>query len=303
MQQIHKRERILKITLLGTGTPAPSLTRQSSGYLIEVGDDIIVMDHGPGAAHRLLEAGCNPTRVTHAFFSHMHYDHMMDYPRLVLQRWDLGAGKIPELKVFGPQPLAKISDRFIGEDGAFGLDIESRVSHQASKDVYESRGGVLPRKKPAPEIREVVPGDVIEGNGWRVIVGEATHFQPIMDCFGYRLETDEGSLVYSGDSGGVPQGMVDLAMDCDMLIHMCHFASGMEPTPAYRKASGSHIADIAKRANVKTVVLTHFIHLLDAPGVLEQLVTEMKQVFDGHIIIGRDLMELSLKVGYPHRID
>lgn len=295
----------MKITLLGTGTPAPSLTRQSSGYLIEIGDDVIVMDHGPGAAHRLLEAGCHPTRVTHAFISHMHYDHMMDYPRLLLQRWDIGAGKIPELKVYGPQPLARITDRIIGEDSVFGLDIESRVSHQASKDVYVSRGGVLPRQKPKPEIHEVVPGDVIEGKDWRITVGEAAHFQPILDCLGFRMETEAGTLVYSGDSGGVPDSMIELARDCDMLIHMCHFASGMEPTQGYRDASGNHmdIAEIARRANVKTVVLTHFIHLLDQPGVLEQLVTEMKTVFDGNIIIGRDLMELSLNVKYPHRID
>lgn len=295
----------MKITLLGTGTPAPSLTRQSSGYLIEIGDDVIVMDHGPGAAHRLLEAGCHPTKVTHAFISHMHYDHMMDYPRLLLQRWDIGAGKIPELKVYGPQPLARITDRIIGEDSVFGLDIESRVSHQASKDVYVSRGGVLPRQKPKPEIHEVVPGDVIEGKDWRITVGEAAHFQPILDCLGFRMETEAGTLVYSGDSGGVPDSMIELARDCDMLIHMCHFASGMEPTQGYRDASGNHmdIAEIARRANVKTVVLTHFIHLLDQPGVLEQLVTEMKTVYDGNIIIGRDLMELSLNVKYPHRID
>lgn len=295
----------MKITLLGTGTPAPSLTRQSSGYLIEIGDDVIVMDHGPGAAHRLLEAGCHPTKVTHAFISHMHYDHMMDYPRLLLQRWDMGAGKLPELKVYGPQPLARITDRIIGEDSVFGLDIESRVSHQASKDVYVSRGGVLPRQKPKPEIHEVVPGDVIEGRDWRITVGEAAHFQPILDCLGFRIETQAGTLVYSGDSGGVPDSMIELARDCDMLIHMCHFASGMEPTQGYRDASGSHmdIAEIARRANVKTVVLTHFIHLLDQPGVLEQLVTEMKAVYDGNIIIGRDLMQLSLNVQYPHRID
>ncbi|MEQ8707718.1 MAG: MBL fold metallo-hydrolase [Rhodospirillales bacterium] len=295
----------MKITLLGTGTPAPSLTRQSSGYLIEIGDDVIVMDHGPGAAHRLLEAGCHPTKVTHAFISHMHYDHMMDYPRLLLQRWDIGAGKIPELKVYGPQPLARITDRIIGEDSVFGLDIESRVSHQASKDVYVSRGGVLPREKPKPEIHEVVPGDVIEGKDWRITVGEASHFQPILDCLGFRMETGAGTLVYSGDSGGVPDSMIELARDCDMLIHMCHFASGMEPTQGYRDASGNHmdIAEIARRANVKTVVLTHFIHLLDQPGVLEQLVTEMKTVYDGNIIIGRDLMKLTLNVQYPHRID
>jgi ribonuclease Z len=33
----------MKITLLGTGTPAPSLKRQSSGYLVEVGGDLIIM--------------------------------------------------------------------------------------------------------------------------------------------------------------------------------------------------------------------------------------------------------------------
>lgn len=295
----------MKITLLGTGTPAPSLTRQSSGYLIEVGDDVIVMDHGPGAAHRMLESGCHPTRVTHAFFSHLHYDHMMDYPRLLLQRWDLGAGKLPELKVFGPAPIARMTEQLIGEDGVFGLDLESRVSHPASQDVYVSRGGVLPRAKPAPEVREVTAGDTIEGDGWRITVGEAQHFQPILECLGYRLEMDEGTLVYSGDSGGVPDGMVELAKDCDMLIHMCHFATGMEPTQAYREASGSHmdIAEVAKRANAKTVVLTHFIHLLDRPGVLERMVAEMQTVYDGNIVIGRDLMELTFDISLPHRVD
>lgn len=295
----------MKITLLGTGTPAPSLTRQSSGYLVEIGDDVMVFDHGPGAAHRLLEAGSHPTKVTHCFLSHVHYDHIMDYPRLLLQRWDMGAGKLPELNVFGPQPIKRITDRLIGSDSVYGLDIESRVSHQASIDVYISRGGKPPRAKPAPLVREAAPGDVITGSDWTVTVGEADHFQPILECLGYRIETDAGTLVYSGDSGGVPDSMIDLSKDADMLIHMCHFASGMEPTQAYREASGNHmdIAEIAKQANVKTVVLTHFIPLLDRPGVLEQLVTEMKAIYDGNIIIGRDLMQLSLTVDYPHRID
>jgi len=36
----------MKVTMLGTGTPAPSLKRASSGYLIDVGDDVIVIDQG-----------------------------------------------------------------------------------------------------------------------------------------------------------------------------------------------------------------------------------------------------------------
>lgn len=87
--------RPLAVTLLGTGTPAPSMERQSSGYLIEVGTDLIVWDHGPGAHHRLIESGHRTVDVTHAFFTHLHYDHCMDYGRLVLQRWDQGADRFP----------------------------------------------------------------------------------------------------------------------------------------------------------------------------------------------------------------
>src|SRR5215813_6736713 len=74
----------LSVTLLGTGTPSPSLDRQSSGYLIEAGHDLIVWDHGPGAHHQLIESGHRSTDVTHAFFTHLHYDHCMEYGRLVL---------------------------------------------------------------------------------------------------------------------------------------------------------------------------------------------------------------------------
>ena len=51
----------MKITLLGTGTPAPSLERQSSGYLFEVGDDLIVMDHGPARTTGSSRAGIAPS--------------------------------------------------------------------------------------------------------------------------------------------------------------------------------------------------------------------------------------------------
>ncbi len=82
----------MRVRLLGTGTPTPSMRRMCSGYVVETGDDVIVFDHGFGAHHRLLELGIPATRVTHLFLSHVHYDHCGDYPRLVLTRWDQGAG-------------------------------------------------------------------------------------------------------------------------------------------------------------------------------------------------------------------
>ena len=102
----------MKITLLGTGNPAPSLKRMGSGYIVDIGDDVIVFDHGPGSHHRLLEAGRKATEVTHTFFSHLHYDHFVDFPRLLLTRWDAGAAQIPELKIFGPKPIKRLIEGF-----------------------------------------------------------------------------------------------------------------------------------------------------------------------------------------------
>jgi ribonuclease BN (tRNA processing enzyme) len=287
----------MKITLLGTGTPTPSLKRQSSGYLIAVGDDLIVMDHGPGAHHRLIETGRRAVEVTHAFLSHLHYDHCMDYPRLVLQRWDMGADRIPDLKVYGPPPLKRMTGQLFAEDGVFGPDIEARIKHQGSIDVFETRGGVAPRQRPNPEVTEVRPGDVIDGNGWKVTVGEASHVQPYLECYGYRLDAGDASMCYSGDSGAVCPDIIKLAQGCDVLIHMNHYLSGTEPTQVYRAVCGNHLdtAEIARQAGVKTLVLTHMLEQIDRPGIRERIIREIGEIFDGDVIWGEDLMEIPVE--------
>lgn len=285
----------MKITLLGTGTPSPSLKRQSSGYLFAVGDDLILMDHGPGAHHRLLESGHRAVDVTHAFFSHLHYDHCMDYGRLVLQRWDQGAGRIPELAVYGPPPIIRMSEQLFGDDGVYGPDIRARIEHRSSIDVYEARGGTPPRQRPAPIVREIHAGEVIEGNGWRVTAGHAAHVQPQLECLAFRLDAPEGSVCYSGDSGSCDE-LVELARGADVLIQMNHHFSGHEPSPAYRAACGNHRdnAVSAQRAGVKTLVLTHLLDAIDRLDVRARILDEIRGEFDGEVVWGEDLMEIKL---------
>ena len=283
-----------KITLLGTGTPAPSLERAGSGYFIEVGNDRIVMDHGPDAHHRLLQSGRRAIDVTHVFFTHLHYDHCMDYGRLVLQRWDQGADRIPDLQVYGPPPIARMTEQLFGADGVYGADIRARIEHQSSIDVFRARGGTTPRKRPAPRVREIKPGDVIEGTGWKLRVGRAQHVQPFLDCLAFRLDAPDGSLCYTGDSG-MSDDIIELARGCDVLIHMNHYFSGTAPSPAYRAACGNHKdnAVVAQRAEVKTLVLTHLLAQIDHPRIREQIVHEIQQEFKGKVVWGEDLMELT----------
>lgn len=286
----------MKLTLLGTGTPAPSLKRACSGYVIEVGDDVIVMDHGPDAHRRFLQSGRRATQVTHAFFTHLHYDHCLDYGRLVLQRWDQGAGEIPELAVYGPPPIAHMTKLLFGDKGVYDPDLTARCNHQLSLDIYTLRGGALPREKPAPAVTEIGPGDKVEGNGWTVRVGESRHVQPYLQCQGYRLDSSQGSICYTGDSGGEFEPVIELAAGCDVLIHMTHYESGTEPSPEYRDGCGSHldVARVAQRAGVGTLVLTHLLEQIDRPGTRERLLHEMASHFGGRIVWGEDLMEIPI---------
>ncbi len=288
--------RPLAITLLGTGTPSPSMERMSSGYLIEVGTDVIVWDHGPGAHHRLIESGHRAIDVTHFFMTHLHYDHCMDYGRLVLQRWDQGAGRIPDLQVYGPPPTARMTEQLFGKDGIYGPDISARTEHRSSLDVLEARGGKLPRLRPAPKVTEIHAGATVQGKDWKITVGHAQHAQPQLECLALRLATKEGTLCYSGDSGGVSDELIEFARGSDMLIVMNHYFSGTEPSAAFRGATGNHRdnALIAKRAGVKTLVLTHLTAQIDLPGIREQIVHEIQQVFYGKVIWGEDLMRLGI---------
>ena len=144
----------MRIRLLGTGTPTPSLKRMSAGYLVETGDRKMLFDFGPGAYHRMLEAGVRPVEITDIFFTHLHYDHCLDYVRLLMTRWDQGAGRIPELRVYGPAYTARMTEAIIGEGGLFAPDLAARTELRMSQDVFVARGGTLPRQKPAPVVRE-----------------------------------------------------------------------------------------------------------------------------------------------------
>jgi ribonuclease Z len=285
----------MRLRLLGTGTPTPSTKRMCSGYVVEVGDDVLVFDHGFGAHQRLLELGIKSTDVTHFFCSHLHYDHLGDYPRLLLTRWDQGAGRIPELKVYGPPPMAKVSQAFFGPDGAFGPDLIARTENLASVSLYRARGGQGARAKPNPEVCELQPNDVVQGNGWKVTTTGVAHFGPQLISYGFRLDTPQGSFVYSGDSGPC-RSMVRLARDCDVLVHMCHYLSGTQFCKEFAESCMGHLelARLGAEANVKTLVITHVTEQIDRPGVRERVLREMAEIYPGNLIFGEDGMEIPM---------
>ena len=292
----------MKLTLLGTGSPVPMANRASSGYVVEIGDEILVFDHGQGAHTNFLKAGFRAVDVHTAFFSHLHFDHCADYPRLVHTRWDQGAGQIPELKVYAPEYMHQMSDLLFRENGVFHPDLDGRMNSSGSRVVYRNRGGTLPRTRPSPSITSLYDGQVIESDNWKITVREVYHQPGYIEPYAFRIESDEGVLVYSGDTGPC-EAIEELAQNADILIHMCYFLSGTFNQDDKTLTSSGHLeaARTAAKANVKTLVTTHFTPQMDAQGIAEKCLGEMAQIYHGRIIWGEDLMQIPLQgSAIPH---
>ncbi len=285
----------LTLTLLGTGTPTPLTYRAGSSYLVTLGDEALLFDCGPMCVHRLLKKGVPPRRITSLFLTHLHYDHCVDYSYLVLNRWDQGAGKIPELDVYGPPPTARMTDRLFGEDGAFGPDLEARTRHPGSEFVYEMRGGKLPRERPEPTVTEVAHGDVVEVEGWRVTVAEVIHTQPQLTCLAYRLDTPDHAIVFGGDTAPI-ESLTKLSEGADILLHMCHLVNNVVTDPRITSCCSGHLdaARTARDAGVKILILVHITEQVERPGIRERVLHEAGEIFKGHIIFGEDLLDVPI---------
>ena len=282
----------MKVTLLGTGSPEPHARRASSGYLIETGSETLLLDCGGGVFDRLVQSGRRPSNIDKLFFTHLHSDHMIDYARLVHANWDERGA---DYRVWGPPPIASITEKLFGRDGVFATDLTARTENEGSKAVWVARGGTLPRPWPSPKVTDVMPGFSIAGADWKLTSCEVPHAQPLLECMAFRIETAAGVFVYSGDAGPC-DGLERLAQGADLLVHWCYRLSH-ETASAYiaaRSPAPGAIAAMAQRAGVKTLVLSHFRPHMDEPGVHEAVAAEMSAEFSGKALIGEDLMEFAI---------
>ncbi|GAF96210.1 unnamed protein product, partial [marine sediment metagenome] len=209
-----------ELWLLGTGTPTPTPSRFGTSYVLRVDKDYLMIDCGPATTHKLVQAGLLPTQIDYLFFTHHHSDHSADYPCFLLCRWDQSAGRENKLSIWGPEPTELMTERLIGEDGAFVFDWKARVGHPTSQCVHHNRGGSLPRPEPDVNVEDIEPGDAIKQKNWKVTAGLANHVQPWLNSLAYRVETEDGTIVFAGDTEPCDT-VQELTEGTDVLVVNC----------------------------------------------------------------------------------
>ena len=281
----------MRLHVLGAGTPTPSSTRFGSSFVVEVGGESVMIDCGPAATHKMVQVGLWPTMIDHLFFTHHHFDHDVDYPCFILCRWDQGAGKERPLNVYGPKLTAQLTERILSPDlGAFAHDWIARVNAPLSQRVHVNRGGTLPRRPPAVSVRELAAGENVSTAKWHVTTSAAVHVQPWLDSLAYRLDSAEGSIVFTGDTEPC-DSVVELARGADTLVSMCwddrdHMAASGEN----RGQSGiEDAADMAAASGVRRLVLVHMGRHISEAETLQPRLRDVSRLFRGEIIVSQEL--------------
>ena len=292
----------MRLMILGSGTPGLSATQYGSSYVASVGNENFMFDCGPATTYKLLKMGMAPMEIGYLFFTHHHYDHSADYPGFLLSRWDTGYGDVATLQVYGPNDTAQFTARLIDPDtGAFAPDIKARINHPVSVQGFQQRGGVLPRTAPQVDVMNVGPGQVCRSDDWEVVCAATKHVQPWLNSLAYRLNSNDGSIVFTGDAGP-GRSLIELAKDADTMVAMCHMARSQVREEERDSNLGTISAGrVAREAGVNRLVLVHHTRAIGAetlgdpaPGQAERVIAEVASQFSGEIILGREFMHVQL---------
>ena len=280
-----------QVVMLGTGNPPADPDRSGPATAIVVDGTPYLVDFGAGVVRRAKSAavdkgiaGLDPVNLRVAFVTHLHSDHTVGYPDLILTPWVIGR-RVP-LEVYGPAGITAMTEHVLA---AYQADFETRMKDRALYTVGAFREGH------AVNAHEVKPGVVYKDANVTVTAFATKH---AMESYGYRFDTPDRSIVISGDTNPT-QATIDACSGCDILIHevLTHdWLSRRQDFHAYAAAhhtTTTQLTELATKAKPGLLVLYH-ASLSIRPAVDNQrstaatLLNEMAK-YPGRVVVARDL--------------
>ena len=291
----------MRWTTLGTaGGPIPAVDRSEPANLLTTDRQQILVDTGDGTVNQLAKIGLTVGAIQHVLISHHHLDHTGGLAAVIGLRW---MNQFPgTLTVFGPPGTRELVDGIVAS-----MQPQARVGF----------GLGIPVQPPASsvEVVEISSGQSINIGEVEVIISTNTHFshegpQPAMppQSLSFRFNYRGRSITYTGDTGP-SDAVMQLASRTDLLVSEVMDLEGLyaeiqkkrrDASPdtlrdlrrhlATHHLSAEDVGEMAARASVARVVLTHFAMppypLAESDNTFIQGVG---QHFNGPVIVAKDL--------------
>jgi len=254
-----------KLVVLGTGMPLPNPYRAGPGYALIVNNYPYLVDAGEGIWRSISRAalvngdeftmGLSPEKLKYLFVTHLHEDHTVGIPSLLLNPFKLD---IPTSKeIYGPSGIEDMVSHIVA---AWTIDIEEAIF-----DGYDPEGG----RATGHDILFEESGIVYQDKNVMVAAFRTIHGS-LADTFAYRFTTEDRVVVFAGDGGPYNENIVKAAENADILVaetvtedNIQYAPWGGDTVEAKKKEifrfhfSPTVLARIANEANVKTIVLSH----------------------------------------------
>jgi len=274
-----------KVIFLGTGNPNPDPKHLGCSLIVLVDETPYVVDFGAGlvrqAAALTPEYGgvldhLDIKDLSIAFLTHMHSDHTVGYPDLILTPWVMG--RYRPLEVYGPDGIAEMTTHILK---AYQDDIKYRVY------------GLEPINNEGWRVNahEISEGLVYEDKHVSVDAFLVKH-GTWPNAFGYRFRTPDKVIVISGDTAPC-DNIVEYSQGADILIHETYSTKAFNAKDEFWKryharnhTSTHELAEIARKTKPGLLVLYHILFW----GSSEQeILEEITQGYDGRVVVGADL--------------
>ncbi|CAM3162853.1 cyclic nucleotide-degrading phosphodiesterase [Prescottella defluvii] len=241
----------MRITVLGCSGSVSGPDSAASGYLVTAPNTPpVVMDFGPGVLGA-LQRYADPGEAT-ILLSHLHADHCLDMPGLLVWRRYHPTPPAGRALVYGPT------------DSACRIGVASAEC-----------GGEIDDISDTIDLRSWSDGHVAEIGEITVQARRVNH-PP--EAYGFRVTSGTGRvLVYTGDTG-MCESVVDLARGADVLLSEASWTHSAD-RPEGIHLSGTEAGQIAARAGVGELLLTHIPPWTSR----EDVIAEAKAEFSGPV--------------------
>ena len=266
----------LSIIFLGTGGSWPTVKRNVSSVALKRGSEIMLFDCGEGTQRQFQKSKLSYMQISKVFITHFHGDHFLGLPGLI-QTMQLNDREKP-LHIHGPKGLKKLVSQLLSlgyfkpayrivahevDDGDI-LDFEEyvihvlKVKHNVPGVAYAMEEKMRPGRFNKPRALEL---GIPEGpmfsklqRGKSITLDDGREITPDMVLGSPRRGR---KIVISGDTTPYDK-LIDFSKDADVLIHDATFDSELEDIASeYGHATAFQAAEIAKKANVEKLFLTH----------------------------------------------
>jgi len=296
---------MLEIVFLGTGSGIPTPRRNHPAIYLSYDKFACLFDCGEATQLQLFKARINYMRIDHIFITHWHADHWLGLIGL-LQTMNLEKRRKP-LYIYGPEAERFIADildldyygisfRIIAKSLPFeGNELtkvyETKDFEILSIPVVHSVPAVAYCFKEKDRINvDIKLAEKLYGLKQGPLVGRLKELGKIM-FKGKLIKLEDVSkirkgfkIVYSGDTFPC-DNIVKISNNADVLIHDATF----EDKKVERMHSGAiNAAEIAKKANARLLILTHFSRRYLIEKELEE---KAKKIFE-NTIAAKDFMKI-----------